>query len=205
MIALPPSFRYATIGDAEAMTVFVNLAGEGLPLYLWSRMASADQSPWDVGRQRAQREHGAFSWRNTVLADVDGEPAAALIGYPLAMDVETADYEELPPMFVPLQQLEDLAPGSWYVNVLATVPERRGAGLGSALLGIAEQLAAEAGRAALSIIVSDANHGARRLYQRNGYVETASRPMVKEEWRNPGEHWLLLVKSLRGEAVSEPA
>jgi ribosomal protein S18 acetylase RimI-like enzyme len=48
----------------------------------------------------------------------------------------------------------------------------------------------------VSIIVSDANSGARRLYRRCGYREIAKRPMVKEEWENPGEDWLLLVKSL---------
>ena len=32
-------------------------------------------------------------------------------------------------MFVPLQELENLAPGTWYVNVLAVRPEFRGLGL----------------------------------------------------------------------------
>ena len=69
-------------------------------------------------------------------------------------------------MFVPLQELENLAPGTWYVNVLAAYPEERGKGHGTALLGVAEQLAADAGRRGLSIIVSDTNTGARRLYER---------------------------------------
>ncbi|HZA65932.1 MAG TPA: GNAT family N-acetyltransferase [Geminicoccaceae bacterium] len=89
---------------------------------------------------------------------------------------------------------ENLAPGTWYVNVLATFVEYRGRGYGSRLLGIAERLAAAAGRFGLSIIVSDANAGARRLYERCGCVEVAMRPMVKEGWENPGENWVLLVK-----------
>ena len=39
-------------------------------------------------------------------------------------------------MFVPLQELENLAPGTWYVNVLAVHPPFRGLGLGTKLLGL---------------------------------------------------------------------
>ncbi len=46
----------------------------------------------------------------------------------------------------------------------------------------------------MSLIVSDANTGARRLYERQGYVEQDSKPMVKEGWQNPGQNWVLLVK-----------
>src|SRR5262249_21287585 len=103
----------------------------------------------------------------------------------------------MPPMFVPLQELENLAPGTWYVNVLAAYPDLRGQGLGTELLALADQLAAETGRRGLSIIVSDANTGARRLYERTGYREAGRRAKVKEDWQNPGKDWVLLVKPAR--------
>lgn len=193
---LQPPFRAATPDDAHAMTEIVNMAGEGLPVYLWSKTATGDETPWDIGRQRAQRESGAFSYRNTVVAEDAGRVVAGLIGYALPEVPEPIDYDEMPPMFVPMQELENLAPNTWYVNVLATYPEYRGKGFGAKLLAIAEQLAAEAGCEGMSIMVSDANTGARRLYERQGYVETASRPIVKESWENDGENWVLLVKTL---------
>ena len=49
-------------------------------------------------------------------------------------------------------------------------------------------------RDGLSIIVSDANSGARRLYERAGYQEIATRPMHKGGWENDGENWVLLIK-----------
>lgn len=196
MIQLEPPFRPATQGDAPALTELVNFAGEGLPLYLWTRMAEAGESAWDVGRRRAMRETGSFSYRNATVAETGGRVIAGLIGYPLPDRPEAID-DEMPPMFVPLQELENLAPGTWYVNVLATCPEYRNRGYGTRLLGIAERLAAAAGRPGLSIIVSDANAGARRLYERCGCSEVARRPMVKEGWENPGENWVLLVKSRR--------
>jgi ribosomal protein S18 acetylase RimI-like enzyme len=193
MIQLEPPFRPATQGDAPALAELVNFAGEGLPLYLWTRMAEAGESAWDVGRRRAMRETGSFSYRNATVAERGGRVIAGLISYPLPDRPEAID-DEMPPMFVPLQELENLAPGTWYVNVLATSPEYRNRGYGTRLLGIAERLAAAAGRPGLSIIVSDANAGARRLYERCGCSEVAQRPMVKEGWENPGENWVLLVK-----------
>ena len=56
------------------------------------------------------------------------------------------------------------------------------------------RLAAAAGSSGLSIIVSDANAGARRLYGRCGYREIATRLMVKERWQNPGTDCVLLLK-----------
>lgn len=194
MIELSDPYRPATLEDAEAMAELVNFAGEGFPLYLWTQMAEAGESPWHVGQQRARRESGSFSYRNAVLRDEGDCVVAALIGYPLPDTPEPIDYDEMPAMFVPLQELENLVPATWYVNVLAAYPEYRGKGYGSELLAIAQRLAVDTGCSGLSIIVSDANTGARRLYERTGYREVATRPLVKESWENEGENWVLLAK-----------
>jgi ribosomal protein S18 acetylase RimI-like enzyme len=99
-------------------------------------------------------------------------------------------------MFVPLQQLEDLVPGTWYINVLAAFPEHRGKGYGTGLLTVAERIAAQEKCTGLSLIVSDGNPRARQLYTRSGYREIASRPMVKDAWENAGNNWILLGKSI---------
>ena len=195
MTELDPPFRRATVDDAAELAELVNFAGEGMPLYLWTRMAEAGQSPWDVGRERAKREEGSFSYRNAVVREEDGRVAACLIGYRLADTPEPHDYGALPPMFVPLQQLEDLAAGTWYVNVVATYPDYRGKGYGTALMSVAERLAAATNSNGMSLVVADANRGARRLYERLGYAERARRPMVKEDWSNPGSEWVLLVRT----------
>lgn len=196
MIELEAPFRPAARQDAAALATLVNIAGEGLPLYLWGKMAEAGEDPWEVGRRRAERESGSFSFRNAIVAELDGRVVACLIGYPLPDVPEPIDRARMPAMFVPLQELENLAPGTWYVNVLAALAEYRGRGYGARLLGVAERLAATMHRSGLSIIVSDANSGARRLYARCGYVEAARRPMVKEAWANAGENWVLLVRPL---------
>jgi len=196
VIALPAGCRWATPDDAAIMAELVNIAGDGMPFHLWSGSAAGGDAAWEVGRQRARRESGAYSYRNTVVRVADEGIAAMLTGYPLADEPDPEGWNDLSPLFVPLQELEDLVPGTWYVNILATYPEYRGQGYGRELLGIAERLAAITLRRGLSIIVSDSNGGAWQLYERTGYVEIASRPMVKDGWENDGENWVLLEKPL---------
>jgi ribosomal protein S18 acetylase RimI-like enzyme len=196
MIELIPPFRRAEAKDARALAELVNFAGEGLPLYLWERLKQPGQTAWDVGVERAQRDKGGFSYRNAVVAEIDGECVACLIGYPQPERPEPIDYAATPPIFVPLQELENLAPNSWYVNVLAAYAKHRGQGLGTKLLAIADELADAVGMSRLSLIVADTNESARRLYHRRGYREAGARPMVKESWENDGRNWVLLTKTL---------
>ena len=196
MIKLCHPFRAATPGDAKELANFVNIAGEGLPLYLWKQIAGEGESPWDVGCARAKRESGGFSYRNAIFRVVGEITAACLIGYPLDDDPSMTNYSDLPPMFVPLQQLEDLIPGTWYINVVATREVHRGKGYGSELLDLAESNCRHLGKRGLSLIVADSNEGARNIYQRTGYREVAHRPMVKEGWQHPGTNWVLMLKEL---------
>jgi ribosomal protein S18 acetylase RimI-like enzyme len=193
MITYSAPFRRAAAADAAALADFVHFASEGLALYIWTKMAGPGGDPWALGRERAGRDTGAFTWRNAVIREDAGRPAAGLIGYELADAAEPIP-ADMPAIFRPLQELENLAPGTWYVNVLAAYPEHRGRGFGGALLSIADRIAADTNRRGLSIIVADTNTAARKLYERNGYREVARRPMVKEDWQHPGKEWVLLTK-----------
>jgi ribosomal protein S18 acetylase RimI-like enzyme len=185
--------RAAVSSDCAELAQLINLAGEGLPLYLWQQMAEAGEDPWEIGRQRAARDSGSFSYRNSVVAEVDGKIAGALVGYPIADEPEAIDTASTPSMWIPLLELENIAAGTWYVNSVATFPKARGVGVGSNLMRWAEQHASELELRGVSLIVSDANPGARRLYERLGYKQAASRPMIKEQWQNDGKTWVLMV------------
>ncbi|MGI9424589.1 MAG: GNAT family N-acetyltransferase [Hyphomicrobiaceae bacterium] len=194
-MTLEAPFRAGRIEDAALLCELVNYAGERLPLYLWGKLATPEQDAWAVGYSRAVRDAGSFSYRNAIVIEDDGQAAGCLIGYAIPDTIEPVP-DDIPPMFRPLQELENLAPGSWYVNVLAVVPDRRSRGLGRKLLDLAEDRARRSGHGAMSIIVSDANVGARRLYERCAYDEAGTRPMIKDNWDNDGENWVLLTKRL---------
>lgn len=195
MLMIQAPFRRATLQDANTLAEFVEFASEGLALYLWTGIAGAGRDPWHIGRERVGSETGGLSYRNAVIGELAGRPASGLIGYPLAEKSQPLP-DELPALLVPLHQLMNLAPDAWYVHALAACPEHRGKGQGSALLALADRLAGSAGKRGLSLIVSDTNIGARRLYESCGYREAAQCRMVKEQWRHPGVNWILLRKQL---------
>ena len=134
IIASRLTIRDAARSDCAELAQLINIAGEGLPLYLWRQMAGAGEDPWEIGRERAGRDSGGFSYRNSVVAEFEGKIVGALIGYPVAAEPEAIDSANTPPMFVPLLELENLAAGTWYVNAIATFPDARGLGVGSILM-----------------------------------------------------------------------
>jgi ribosomal protein S18 acetylase RimI-like enzyme len=156
----------------------MDIAGEGIPAYLWSLSAKEGQPPIDVGTERATREGTNFSYRNAVVAEQDGEVVGMVLAYRLPEAEETANLDELPELLRPLVELELLVPRTFYINALATLPEYRGQGLGSELLEVANRLALESGCDELSLEVFEQNEGAVRLYERHGYRISARRPVV---------------------------
>lgn len=195
MVQTTADYRPATIDDAEVLAKLVDFAGEGLPVYLWNQAKNRGETVWAFGRRCAMRKEGNFSYRNATVAEINGQVVGSLLGYKLAAKPGPID-ADMPAVFKPLQELENLAPATWYVTVLAVYPEHRRRGLGTKLLSLAEIAADDAGLQSLSIIVSDGNHEAKRLYEKSGYVERATRLMVKEKWSNPGRNWVLLTKNL---------
>jgi ribosomal protein S18 acetylase RimI-like enzyme len=57
------------------------------------------------------------------------------------------------------------------IHDLAVVPDRRGQGIGRALLEAAEERAIRRGCGKLTLEVQDKNHRARRLYERYGFAD----------------------------------
>jgi ribosomal protein S18 acetylase RimI-like enzyme len=201
-MALAPTYRPATKADASALAVLVDIAGEGLPAHLWSTLKAPGGSILEVGRERATREEGGFTYRNAIVAEAGGEIAACLIGYRLDDPYDLGNLEEIPELVQPLVLLEAKAPGSWYINVLATFPEFRRQGIGLELLAIAEQKALADGAAALSVIVAGGNERAARLYRRAGFAAAAREPLVPFPGYTHEGDWILLIKRLGGSAES---
>src|SRR5690606_26072156 len=106
--------------------------------FAWSRSDGAGEvdSPMEIGRLRALRDEGSFSWRNAIVAATDDEVAGMLVGY-RELDEMQADTHGVDPIFVPLVELEAEAPGTWYANILAVYSNWCGKGIGGRLVGVA--------------------------------------------------------------------
>ncbi len=192
-----PDIRPARPADAPVLAGLMNAAGEGLPAWLWSRMAEPGEDAMAFGSRRVAGEDSGFSYRNAHVAEINGTVAGMLLGYRLDDPYDPGDLEELPAVIRPLIELEALAPGSWYVNAIATLPEVRGRGIGSRLMGLAERLCLDSGAEDLSLIVARANTGAVRLYERLGFCTVATRPLVSFPGCEHSGDWVLMTRTLR--------
>jgi len=191
------TLRPARVEDASDMVVLTDIAGHGLPLWIWRRSAAEEghASVLEAARGRARREESDFSWRHATIADVDGAIAGMLVGYRQPDTFDRQGWEGLPDVLRPLVELEAEAPGSWYVNILAVYPEHRGEGVGALLMGHADLEAAATKANGLSLIAEDTNQGARRLYRRLGFEDAASRAYVGFDQGPAAERWILMVKN----------
>jgi ribosomal protein S18 acetylase RimI-like enzyme len=188
--------RPARKDDAENLARLIDIAGEGFGMYLWSQSAKPGETALEVGKRRAQREEGGFSYRHATIAEANGKVAALLLGYRLADPYLPGDLSGLSEMVRPLVELEAEAPGTWYVNALAVFPEYRGQGIGSRLLDEAERIARNVRAPGLSLIVADQNERAKQLYVRTGYRAVARRPLVPFPGLGHSGDWVLMVKSI---------
>jgi ribosomal protein S18 acetylase RimI-like enzyme len=185
--------RMATPADARFLATLVDLAGEGIPSFLWGRQAVRGQAPLDIGMQRAARTEGGFSYTNAWIAEIAGKAAGMLLGYPQPDPYETGPLDDLAPVVRPLVELEALSPGSWYVNAVGVLREHRGAGIGTRLMALAETSAGRVRCRELSLIVAEENSRAVALYRRLRYAEVARRPVVSYPGCRHGGDWLLMV------------
>lgn len=183
--------RRASAEDGWALADLVNYAGEGLPMTLWRAMAAPGENALAIGARR-QAERAAEG--QIVVVDEGKGVLAAMTGYPIT-ERESGRNARINPSLAPLDRLEDEVVGTWLLAVLAAYPAARGRGFGKKLVRTAEAIARHTGREGVSIIVTDTNLGARRLYRRLGYAEAARAGVIKDRWDTDAEAWVLLTKS----------
>jgi ribosomal protein S18 acetylase RimI-like enzyme len=192
-ISLDLPFRLATPQDAPALVDFVDYAGSGMPMLVWAELAAPGVEARAHGLELARSEDTPMSYRHSIVVDRGEGPIAGLISLrrPVAPQPISS---HAPAITVPWQQLTNLACGMWHILTIAAYPEHRGSGLGTELLHIAEKLRQASGASGTSLLVADTNIGARRLYERFGFRQLASRLPATGYWTNPCNEWLLLVR-----------
>lgn len=168
--------RKATAEDVEQLAKLIDIAGEGIPTWLWAKTTNGTQTPLDVGKERARRTAGGFSYTNALVIENNERPGGMVLSY--AIDEAPDDNpDDLPGPIAPFVELEKRSIGTWYINALAVFAEHRGLGLGTQLMKRVERLALDSGYEKMSIQVYAQNHGAVKLYKRLGYTQSASSPV----------------------------
>ena len=166
------------MSDCRALAKLALMAGEGIPAFFWAQSQQPGQDIIDVGATNLTSETENFSYRNAHVAIIGGEIAGMLLAYRLPEADAAENLDELPEFIRPLVELEQCVPGSFYINMVATFPAHRNRSVGSALMGMVDQLAIKAGCDEISIEVFEQNEGALRLYKRLGYTQKATRDII---------------------------
>lgn len=123
-------------------------------------------------------DNAQYSYLNTLVAEVDGMVAGALVGY------DGAHLEALREPIFPLllkhlgevPHIEDeTAAGEFYLDSLGVLPRFRGLGVGSALLNTMSNRAFAAGHERVGLIVDTDNPKAEKLYTELGFVRVGKK------------------------------
>jgi ribosomal protein S18 acetylase RimI-like enzyme len=93
-------------------------------------------------------------------------------------------------------ELEAVAAGTWYLQVVGLFAEYRGMGLGQRLLDQADSLARQAGLSRITLITESFNARAIAAYLRHGYREWDRRTFIPFAGTDEEGDWMLMVKDL---------
>ena len=180
--------------SAETDTaMFINvyeLASHGLAPYLWQQNCPKDVRLSDYVFNRIKSRLETSEPGTNLTAIVDGKPVGGTMTYAIG-DVPEDIPDGTDPNVVPLIELENEAPNTQYINVLAVMPEAQGRGVGQKLIEAIDPLRGVNG---VSLIVEDTNPAAQRLYERLGFRVTATRKFTPVGWESNCREYRLMVK-----------
>jgi ribosomal protein S18 acetylase RimI-like enzyme len=181
--------RPARKDDCGKIAQLYSIASDGVADYIWTKLAQPDEDILEVGRRRYEREDTPFSYQNCMVAELDGQIAGMLVAFPMHVDPL---HEETDPVLAPYSKLEE--DDSYYTCGVAVFPEYQAQGIGTLFMGLAEEQAREKGFNKVSLVVFEQNTGAKRLYDRLGYVEVAREPVCPHPLIRHTGHALLMAK-----------
>ncbi len=189
------TFRPATPGDCPAIAKLFRMSSDGVADYIWKGLE--DEYPGlkgeEIGAERYAREGTEFSYENCLMAEQDGQIIGMLHSFLMDVDDDPLP-EDFDPVLRPYAELEE--DQSLYISGIAVEEEVRGQGIGRALMIAADRRAEELDCRSISLIVFEQNEGAKRLYDRLGFKETARRAVVPHPLIHHTGDAILMVRPL---------
>lgn len=189
------TFRPAREDECRTIARLYSISSDGLADYIWTTLAKPGEDILDVGARRYSNEDLLFSYKNCVIAELEGEIIGMLAAYPMYVPENPGAVRETDPVLVPYTILEKHE--SYYIMGGAVFPEHRGKGVGTKLLEIAKRKAIENNLPQISLIVFEQNVGAKKLYERHGFYEIMRERIVPHELIHYTGYALLMVKDVK--------
>lgn len=186
--------RPALKTESRIVAELFEIASDGVASYVWSTLQGdfPGLSLLEIGQHRYEREDTSFSYQNCLMAADQGRVLGMMHAYAIEAPTNPdPDAQPVDPVLKPYSELE--APGTLYIAGIAVWPDDRGQGVGLRLLEAARERARALGLRELSLLCFAGNTGARRFYERAGFVVVDWRPMVPHPMiRHTGDVLLML-------------
>ncbi len=168
--------RKATKDDSSAVVSLFNIIIDEMDLDI---VKTLDRSKLDIVFQKSfETPEFLTDWAQTTVAVENDKVVGFLYGYPCENEkkVNTLMHSflqdaGLPPSIVIFSDPETF-PNEWYLNSIAVDPEYQGHGIGSKLLAVAPNIAANQNKNKIGLNVDWENPRAEALYYSYGFRNT---------------------------------
>ena len=168
--------RKATTDDAQLIAKVVGMAigEESMPYY-------CGNSWIDVITYIARQENTQYSYRNALIAEIDGKPVGAIIGYDGAL-LHTL---RQPTFDIIIQHVDKInitedetEAGEYYLDSISVLPEFRKMGIATKLIEAMRDKVFAEGHTRFGLIVDFDNPTAERLYTQIGFQRVGERTFL---------------------------
>ncbi|MDX3929407.1 MAG: GNAT family N-acetyltransferase [Shinella sp.] len=187
------TIRPAERREAAELAILVDIASHGFASWLWygAVLSGKTETAFEHGRNRMLDGREPDSWRNALVAEVDGDLAGVSLAFTIEPNIETETATH--PVFEPLLALQRKVVGHWFIDSLGVYRHQRGKGIGTALI---EREIGRAGPAPVSLITESHNDRAQALYRRNGFCEIARTEAVPLSADSKKHDWVLFTRKV---------
>lgn len=162
------NIRQAVAGDAAVIAKAVAMAmGEECAVHLCGK------DYLEVLEKTASADNTQYSYRNALVAEVDGTVAGAAVGYDGASlkSLRNGTLSVISEHFSDFVVPEDeTSSGEFYIDSIGVLPLYRGCGIGGNLLKAIVGMAFSFGHTCAGLLVDVENTRAAALYRRNGFL-----------------------------------
>lgn len=185
--------RPATRRDAADLAILDNIAGHGISNWFWQgavNMGKAEDA-YEWGRSRLANDTALYGWKNTVMAESDGEVVGCANGYIMPRSAPD-DEKNNPLVFAPVFQLFALAENDWLLDCLSVYSHARNRGVAGKLLDDCFTRARKTKADHFNLVAEDSNQAALALYTSHGFSVQAQQPYIPFNSSSKTQNWLLL-------------
>lgn len=142
---------------------------------------------YPVFEELARLDVSQYSWRNTLIAEVNGDAAGAIVGYDGAMLTTLRE-----PIFPLIEKYlgstidieDETEAGEFYLDSIGILPDYRGMGIGSRLITAICNKAFTDGHQNVGLIVDYDNPRAERLYTSLGFKHIGDKRFLGHNMRH---------------------